>query len=364
MDLTEFQVHPEIAKAATLPAGFYNDPEAYRLTIDRLFGRSWQFLGDTNLVKVPGSVHPLTMLEGSLNEPLLLTRDMNDQLHLVSNVCPHRGNLVCEGAGVERHLRCRYHGRRFELSGKFLSMPEFEGVENFPAEADSLAPLKLANWGPFLFGSLCSPNSFESVMEPIEKRLGWLPLGDFRLDQGRSKEYLVKAHWALYVDNYLEGFHIPFIHPALSQAISIDDYSTELYEHGNLQLAMAKDGDVCFDLPEGAPDFGQRIAAYYYWLFPNTMLNFYPWGLSINVVKPLGPDVTRVSFIPYVWREDLIGSGAGAELDRVEREDEAIIELVQKGVKSRFYNRGRYSPKREVGTHHFHRMIADRIRQS
>src|ERR1700722_12057657 len=139
MELSEFSIHAEIAKAATLPASFYNDPEAYRLTIDRFFARSWQFLGDDNLVKVPGAVHPLTLLEGSLNEPLLLTRDTHDALHLVSNVCPHRGNLVCEGAGVERYLRCRYHGRRFELSGKFLSMPEFEGVENFPAEADSLA---------------------------------------------------------------------------------------------------------------------------------------------------------------------------------------------------------------------------------
>jgi len=237
-------------------------------------------------------------------------------------------------------------------------MPEFEGVDNFPSPADDLRALKLSNWGPLLFGSLCSSNSLDQVLAHAKSRLGWLPLNEFRPAPARTRDYLVRAHWALYVDNYLEGFHIPFIHAALSQELSVEDYGYELFEHGNLQLGKGKSGDSCFDLPKDSPDYGERIAAYYYWLFPNTMLNFYPWGLSINVVKPLGPDLTRVSFIPYVWREELIGSGVGAELDRVEREDEAVIELVQKGVKSRFYNRGRYSPTQEVGTHHFHRLIA------
>jgi choline monooxygenase len=361
MDLADFQVHPDIAQAATLPSRFYNDPDTYRLTIDRLFAPSWQFIGDSNLVKVPGAVHPFLFLEGSLNEPVTLTRDVQDELHLISNVCTHRGNLVCEGAGTERFLRCRYHGRRFELTGKFLSMPEFEGVANFPSEADDLPSLKLANWGPLLFGSVGDAPCAEEVLKPAQTRLNWLPLNEFRFAPDRAKEYLVKAHWALYVDNYLEGFHIPFIHAALTQQLSTDGYAYELFDHGVLQLGRGKSGDSCFEIPKSSPDHGENIAAYYYWLFPNTMLNFYPWGLSINVVKPLGPDLTRVSFIPYVWREALIGSGAGAELDRVEREDEAVIELVQRGVKSRFYNQGRYSPTQEVGTHHFHRLIAERI---
>jgi choline monooxygenase len=101
------------------------------------------------------------------------------------------------------------------------------------------------------------------------------------------------------------------------------------------------------------------VAAYYWWLFPNTMFNIYPWGLSINVVRPLAVDRTRVSFIAYVWDDSKLDQGAGSSLDRVEREDEAVVEAVQKGIRSRLYNRGRYSPKRETGTHHFHRLLAE-----
>ncbi|HEY3782574.1 MAG TPA: aromatic ring-hydroxylating dioxygenase subunit alpha [Fimbriimonadaceae bacterium] len=355
--LDDIWVHPEIEKAHTLPSKFYQNQAIYDLCLERLFAPSWQYLGETSIVKVPGAVYPLNFLEGSLNEPLILTRDMGDKLHLISNVCTHRGNLVCEGAGNERFLRCRYHGRRFDLAGKFVSMPEFEGVTNFPSEADNLANLQVGKWGNLLFGSLAANKSLKEVLGPLQERLDWLPLHEFRLDPTRVREYLVRAHWALYVDNYLEGFHIPFIHPELNQAIDYDNYSYELFETGNLQLAIAKPGDSCFEIPHGM-DRGRQIAAYYYWIFPNMMFNFYPWGLSINIVRPMGPDLTRVSFIPYVWQEDRLAEGAGAAIDKVEREDEAVVELVQKGVKSRFYNRGRYSPTKEIGTHHFHQLIA------
>ncbi|HVS01981.1 MAG TPA: SRPBCC family protein, partial [Thermoanaerobaculia bacterium] len=108
----------------------------------------------------------------------------------------------------------------------------------------------------------------------------------------------------------------------------------------------------------GSPDAGTRVAAYYFWVFPNLMLNVYPWGLSINVVRPLAVGRTRVSFLSWVWRPEKLASGAGAALDRVEREDEEVVECVQRGVRSRLYRRGRYSPTREQGVHHFHRLVA------
>ncbi len=354
----EFEIDEAIEKASTPPSRFYKDPAVYDATKASVFPRSWPFVERPSLVTCSGAVHPFTLLEGCLDEPLVVTRDTEDRIHLVSNVCTHRGNLVVEGDGNERFLRCRYHGRRFGLDGCFQSMPEFDGVSGFPSGADHLAKVPLGNLGPFLFACPSPRASLEETLKPVADRVGWLPLSEFRHDPQRSKDYLVRANWALYVDNYLEGFHIPFIHAALNQVIDYENYTYELHDHLNLQLAGAKDGDDCFDLPSSSPDFGKRIAAYYYWLFPNTMLNFYPWGLSVNVVKPLAHDLTRVSFICYVWDESRIGQGAGAALDRVEREDEAIIELVQKGVQSRFYDRGRYSPKREVGTHHFHRLLS------
>jgi choline monooxygenase len=92
------------------------------------------------------------------------------------------------------------------------------------------------------------------------------------------------------------------------------------------------------------------------------MLNFYPWGLSINVVRPLAVDRTRVSFLSYVWDESRLDQGAGAALDRVEREDEVIVESVQRGTRARLYTRGRYSPTREQGVHHFHRLLTAALR--
>jgi choline monooxygenase len=246
----------------------------------------------------------------------------------------------------------------FDAAIMDADLPEFTDVVGFPTEKDNLSKIPFDSWGPFLFASLNPSFGMKEWFKPMMDRLSWLPLGDFRFSQEGTRDYLVKSNWALYVDNYLEGFHIPFIHASLNAAIDYETYAFELFDSGNLQLAEAKSGEDCFDLPSSSPDYGRRIAAYYYWFFPNLMFNFYPWGLSINVIKPLGPELTRVSFIRYVWQEDRLGHGAGVDLDRVEREDEQVVELVQKGVRSRFYDRGRFSPKREMGTHHFHWLVS------
>src|SRR5690349_7270673 len=121
LDIT---IDPDVRKASTLPGSFYSDRALFDACRERIFARSWQMVGDLDMVIVPGSVCPFTMLEGCLDEPLLLVRDLDDLLHCLSNVCTHRGNIVCEGAGVERNLRFRYHGRRFKLDGSFEHMPE------------------------------------------------------------------------------------------------------------------------------------------------------------------------------------------------------------------------------------------------
>ena len=353
-----FDVSPDIAQASTIPSAFYTDPEVFERSKERIFAPSWQFLGSIDeLVKVPGAVAPLTLLEGCLDEPIVLTRDAGDRVHCLSNVCTHRGMLVAETGGNERFLRCRYHGRRFGLDGKFQHMPEFEGVCNFPTERDDLPKVAMSNWGPFLFASVAPAVPLETMLAPIVERIGWMPLHEFKFDPGRARDYSVRAHWALYVDNYLEGFHIPFIHAALNQVLNYEDYATIPFEWGNLQLAESSGSEGVFDLPVSSPDHGRKISAYYYWLFPNLMLNFYPWGLSVNVLRPQGPDRVKVSFLPYVWREELRAVGAGADLDRVEREDEVVVEAVQKGLRSRFYDRGRYSVAREGNVHQFHRLI-------
>lgn len=341
-------IHPDITRAWTPHSEFYTSDAAFQHCREKVFARSWQFVGDETLARVPGQVHPFNFLDGCIDEPLLLSRDRDDQLRCLSNICTHRGMVVCEGAGVHNSLRCRYHGRRFGLDGTMQFMPEFEVVQDFPSACDNLRQVQLANWKGLLFAALDPLSPFEEVMAPMLERLDWLPLQDFRFEPNRAREYSVRCHWALYVDNYLEGFHIPYVHASLNDVLDYGNYTTECYDWGNLQIGV---GDDTFDQDPG-------VSAFYYWFFPNLMFNFYPWGLSINVVRPLSPTHTKVQFLPYVWQEGRISQGAGADLDRVEREDEAIVEQVQRGVQSRIYQRGRYSPKREQNTHHFHRLLA------
>jgi len=359
MTFAPFDTHEDIRRASTPPAEFYRSAAAYELARERIFAPSWQFIGTDHNARVPGAIHPFTFLEGCIDEPMLLTRDDADTLHCISNVCTHRGKPVAEADGVAKSLRCRYHGRRFGLDGKFQFMPEFEGVEGFPSACDDLRKLPLAKWSPLLFAAINPAVAAETWLGPMRERLAWLPLDDFRFEANLSKDYLVRANWALYCENYLEGFHIPFVHAGLSDVLDYGSYAVELHRWSSLQLGIAKSGEACFDLPKSSPDFGKNVAAYYYWLFPNLMMNFYPWGLSINVVRPLGPERTKVSFLSYVWDATKLESGAGAGLDRVEREDEAIVEDVQRGLGSRVYSRGRYSPTRETGTHHFHRLLSE-----
>lgn len=356
----KLDVDPDIRKAWTPPSAWYTDEATFKASREAVLSRSWQWITQSDPLKVPGAVFPFTMLEGCLDEPLMFVRDMEDTLRCLSNVCTHRGNLVAEGAAVERGaLRCRYHGRKFGLDGRFLSMPEFEGCEGFPCESDNLATVPHAEWGGHLFASLKPLAPFETWLEPMLSRLPWLPVEDFKYAPSLAREYLVRCHWALYCDNYLEGFHIPYVHASLNTALDYGQYSIELFRYGSLQLGIGKGEDETFDIPAGEPDHGRNVSAYYFWFFPNVMFNFYPWGLSVNVVRPIAPDVTKVSFIPLVWRQEKLGRGAGAELDRVEREDEAIVEMVQKGLRSRIYRAGRYSPTRERGTHHFHRLLSE-----
>jgi choline monooxygenase len=352
------EIDPDITRASTLPAAAYSDPAYYDLQKDAVFARSWQWAGDAGRVKAPGHVLPFTLLEGCLDEPLVLASDESATLRCLSNVCTHRGTLVVEGEGHLRNLRCRYHGRRFAMDGSFVSMPEFGGTKNFPTDADNLPHLPLHQWGPLLFTGIDPAVAFEEYIAPVAARVGWMPLDEFRRDTTASHDYLINANWALYCDNYLEEFHIPYVHQGLSEQLDYNSYYTEVFPCGSLQMGLAKSGETVFDLPAGHPDEGKRVAAFYFWLFPNIMLNFYPWGLSLNIVNPLGPGRSRVSFISYVWKEDLRQKGVGADLHKVEMEDEEVVESVQRGVSSRLYNRGRFSPRREVGTHHFHRLLA------
>jgi choline monooxygenase len=358
MSRRPFVVDPDIRRAQTPPGWVYTSDEAFDLARERILARSWQLVADTHQVATPGAVLPFTYCEGALDEPLVITRDHDDRLHCLSNVCTHRGMTLCEHPDHAKRLVCRYHGRRFDLAGRFQSMPEFEEAAGFPREEDHLREIPMRAWRQFLFASLDPAHNLDEVTREMEARIGFLPIDSARLDTTRARDYLVRANWALYIDNYLEGFHIPFVHASLAGAIDYGEYALELFPFSNLQLGVASGAEDCFDLPPGHPDAGKRICAWYFWLFPTTMFNVYPWGISVNIVQPLAPDRTRVRFLPYVWDESRLDRGVSADLDRVEREDESVVEAVHRAIASRHYTTGRYSPTREQCVHHFHRLLA------
>jgi choline monooxygenase len=355
-----YSVDPDITVASTIDSAFYRDEVAYALACERIFARTWQWIGDLADVGESGSLAPRELLPGLLDEPLLLARDGEGALRCLSNVCTHRGNiLVRETCSSVDQIRCDYHSRRFDLSGRMTFMPEFTEAKNFPSPSDNLAQIPFITWANQGFASLQPVAPLESFLGDMATRLGWLPIARFHRDSTSDRDYVINAHWALYVENYLEGFHIPFVHVALNRVVDYGSYADELFRYSTVQVAMAQAGEAAFDQPESTLDHGRRVAAYYWWIFPNLMLNFYPWGLSLNRVVPEKVDRTRVEFRSYVWDEAKLGQGAGGALNQVELEDEAIVEAVQRGVRSRFYDKGRYSPTRERGTHHFHRLLCE-----
>jgi len=342
---TIFSVDPDIRAASTLEGRFYSDEGVFAAMRERVFARTWQWLGELADVAEPQSLAPRILLPDFMDEPLLLSRDGAGALRCLSNVCTHRGNILVAAPCRAKEIRCGYHSRRFDLDGRMTFMPEFKEARDFPSAADNLPQVAFGEWAGFGFAALDPAAAFDEVFRDVRASVAGMPLAKMRFDPQRSRDYTVNAHWALYVENYLEGFHIPFVHKGLDEAVDYASYETRLHRYSNVQIAKAKDGT--------------DIAAQYWWLFPNLMLNFYPWGLSLNLVEPLAADRTRVLFRAFVWDAAGLERGAGASLDRVEAEDEAIVEAVQKGVRSRLYRRGRYSPTRERGVHHFHRLLCE-----
>ena len=352
-------IKKNIEESYTLPSIFYSSESIFNKAIDKLFVKSWQFITEDTTLSNLNSAYPFTLIDDILPEPLFLIRN-NKGVECYSNVCTHRANLLIDKPCLLNHaIVCGYHGRRFDFSGKFLSMPETKGMKNFPCKKDDLPKIHCSQWNQFIFSSLDPSFSLDELFRDIEKRVNWMPIQDFVYREDLSKEYTIDANWALYCDNYLEGFHIPFVHEDLNKELDYGDYDTEIYDYFNVQVGYTNDSSIAFDFPKNHVDYGKKIAAYYFWVFPNMMFNFYPWGLSINIVEPISVNKTKVSFIPYVYDSNKLDSGAGSILDKVEKEDEFVVQNVQRGMRSKYYETGRFSPTREKGVHHFHLLISD-----
>ena len=355
-------INKNIELAKTPSSSFYTSESIFKKNI-YIFENSYQFICHQSELKNTTSI-PFNLFKNWLDIPLLITKE-NDQIFCLSNVCTHRGNILCYEKEHKNKLVCNYHGRSFNLDGSLNHAPGFKETKNFPSKDDNLDKnISLINWNGLLFVNAGKNKSILTGLKEISKLVNWYPFEKLCFDEKASNAYEINAHWALYCENYLEGFHIPYIHKGLSSDIENQSYKTILLEHSVLQLAKSSNKDDSF-LGKGKVNNipTNDIYALYFWLFPNIMLNFYKWGISVNVIEPLTKEKTRIRFISLPIKGHKQSSGNNNSVDHIELEDQKVILNVQKGIKSKFYDRGRYSAKHEKGTHHFHRLISKYIQR-
>ncbi len=357
MNPSEFTFEPDLARATTIPAHWYLDAHALTLEQERVFGQTWQLVGRGEQVRRPGDFFTCTVVD----EPLVVTRARDGQLHAFYNVCRHRAGPVAQGAGHRQSLQCIYHGWTYDLDGRLRTTPEFDGVQCFAKADHGLVPVRVDSWGPFIFVNLhMDAPSLAEVLGSIPDETRQIPLE--RMSFYQRVDYDIACNWKVYVDNYLEGYHIPISHPGLFKEIDYAAYRVETFRYYSKQHAPIRHNPESLyyrNLQEGAVP-----QALYYWIFPNLMLNIYPDNLQINIILPLGHDRTRTIFEWYLLDRDRPGvvddfAASFAFSDLVQQEDIAICEAVQKGLHSRSYNVGRFSVTRENGVHHFHGLLCE-----
>jgi choline monooxygenase len=357
----------DLACAATLPASDYLDAAVFERERERIFGRTWQLVGRTSDLSRPGDFVPVSILD----EPVVLVRGTDGALRGFYNVCRHRAGQVALARGNRKSLQCRYHGWTYALDGSLRTAPEMDDAEGFDKADFGLLPVRMASWGPFVFASL-DPDA-----SPLADILGTIPgevaAAGYDMDAMslvERRDYVVECNWKVYVDNYLEGYHIPIAHPALFKELDYDAYRVETFRHYSKQLAPVR--DLKADEEPGrdrryvrSPDGEDE--ALYYWVFPNVMFNIYPDNMSMNLVLPLGVDRTLTVFEWYFAQP---GSGEGWESmqqaiafsDQIQQEDIVLCEQVQRGLRSRSYTAGRFSPRRENGVFHFQSLVREYLR--
>jgi choline monooxygenase len=369
MNLSDFKTTPNLARAETLPARWYVEPEFLELEKENIFWKSWQLVGRTDMVKRPGDYFTYDLL----GEPLLITRGPDQRLRAFYNVCRHRAGPVAVGKGNRKSLQCRYHGWTYGLDGRLLAAPEFEGVQEWRKEEVCLPQIRVEEWGPFIFVNLEpeGPTLLDTLGGiPAEISRAGLQIDHMELIERR--DYTVGSNWKVYVDNYLEGYHIPIAHPGLFREIDYNQYRVDTFRYYSSQYAPIRPSRPADELQGRDRRYlrtEEEAQALYYWLFPNLMLNIYPDNMSVNIIVPLDHERTLTIFEWYFHQP---GSGEGWESmqqaiafsDEIQWEDIEICETVQKGLKSRSYNQGRFSVKRENGVHHFQTLIYEFLSRS
>jgi choline monooxygenase len=356
--LADFDATRPMTDAWTIPGSWYTDARVAELERRAVFGGTWQVVGRVDQVARPGQY--VTATVGG--EPIVVVRGEDSRLRGFFNVCRHHAAAVMtEAAGCAERLRCPYHGWTYALDGRLKSTPEFEGVCNFDRAQNGLVPIQVDTWEQFVFVCL------DERARPLSDHLGpmvdqFKPLGVGTLHFVERREYVLHCNWKVFVDNYLDGgYHIPYLHRGLNSILPFKGYTIENFDSFCLQSTPIDSTGG-----EAMTASVRKGQANYYWLYPNFMLNWYEGYLDTNLVIPLGIDRVKVVFDFYfaeVGDEARERNQRSIEVsERIQDEDHAICESVQRGLASRAYRAGRLSVRREAGENLFHRLLARDLR--
>ncbi len=359
-ELERFRPDLPIEEASTPPASWYTTPEFFEREVETVFRRTWQYACPLEKLARPGDFVRVDLL----GESYLVLRDAAGGLRGFHNVCRHHAAQLLEGEGCVERIVCPYHGWTYDLDGALRSAPGLGAIKDFERERFGLPAVAVEAWGPLVFLHPGQPErSVAGELEGLRARL--LELGLEGLTHVLRRRYPIECNWKVYVDNYLDGgYHVAHLHRGLAAQLDLASYRTELFERFSIQSCASR-----ADAQALGGDFGQRIGpgALYAWVHPNLMLNRYGPVLDANWVVPLGPERCEVVF--DYWFLETRGEDAQrfiraslAASDAVQQEDVAISESVQRGVRSRSYDRGRYAPRVEMAMHHFHRLLTRDLR--
>jgi choline monooxygenase len=346
-DPSELRSQP-LEEAHALAAAFYTAPGTLEYERHAIFARHWQLVAHVSQLEASGD-HVVAELGGV---PILVVRGEDGELRAMHNVCRHRAGplALCDGRGA-RALRCRYHGWTYTLAGQLRSAPEMGDAAAFDMAAIRLTPAAVATWRGLVFAALDPAHPLDELLHGIEEKLGTRDFSAYRFE--RRVSYEVPCNWKVYIDNYLEGYHVPHIHPELNKLLDYRSYVTQTRRWHSLQYSPM----------EGPGNFYGEGEALYYFLWPNIMLNVLPGRLQTNRVVPLGIDRCRVDF-DYCYPADASAyedEPRRAEdrrfSDEVQAEDAEICAAVQQRLASGVYQAGRLNPKRENAVHHFHELV-------
>ncbi|MGB6496685.1 MAG: aromatic ring-hydroxylating dioxygenase subunit alpha [Candidatus Acidiferrum sp.] len=350
-----YNPNDRLENAWTIPAAWYFDPRIAELERASVFSATWQVVGRVDQVRSNGQFFTADLA----GEPLVVVRGEDSQLRAFYNVCRHHAAaVVTEAEGSAKQFRCPYHGWTYGIDGALKGMVEFDGVCNFDRAKNGLVEIRVDTWENFVFVNL------DGRAAPLRDFLGVVPelVGPLELSRKLRffdrRVYTLNCNWKVYVDNYLDGgYHVPHAHKGLSSVIEYTKYTIENFSRACLQSSpLSTDSSS-----EAGVAATRQGRAFYLWLYPNFMINAYEGVMDTNLVLPLGVDRCAVIF-DYYFADASADAEARNEKsiavsERVQDEDVAICDAVQRGLGSRTFVAGRLSVRREAGEHLFHRLL-------